>query len=112
MKQIEHEMVGSALTCIAALSTSKREDSISARDLAISATTVPKYDLHQSYRIVLYSFESFLTMLIQKLAKGFAGWVCDTLDHEIKSHLSGPDRSHAMVDTARSTKKISSYAHG
>lgn len=53
MKQIEHETVDSTLTCIAALSTSKREDSISARDLAISATTVPKYDLHQSYRIVL-----------------------------------------------------------
>lgn len=43
-----YKMVDQTLTCIAALNTSKREDSISARDLAISATTVPKYNLYQS----------------------------------------------------------------
>lgn len=53
-------------TCRAALNTSRRDDSISARDLAISATTVPINQLTGDLVMVLHSANRAETNTFQR----------------------------------------------
>ena len=46
-------------------------------------------------------------MLVQVLSKGLAGGICDSLYHQIQSHLSSTDGTHAMMNTARTISYIS-----
>lgn len=86
------------LTCNAALNTRRRELLISARERAISDTTVPV----KCGRILgppLKMIMNGRTVLVQVFAKRHAIRVCHSLNHEIKRTLCNANRAHAMVNT-------------
>jgi len=66
----------------------------------MSAMTVPAQRKSHKIKHQLPS----LTVFVQVFAESFSAGVSNTLEHQVKSSLSDTDRTHAVVNTTRSTK--------
>jgi hypothetical protein len=92
------------LTIRAALRTSSRAELISARDLAMSETTVPTSS-NQQHSTMMFSMLA-LTVLVKLLPESHPRRVRHTQDHRVKRHLGNANRPHAVMNAARTARSI------